>query len=153
MFLEQDDVEYHKTFTGFNLASKMAVEKLIEERGNRCEEGDPIIKYDQCSQDYIQLWEEASKSMESHVRKPGPTIVPGMSALVWPGLSLQHYLGESIPAWSVHARNLSEVFGKWVFDPNVQCHKTKIDTAVCASDATGKFEAVVPWLGGDFNPW
>lgn len=105
----QDDKEYLARFTGFNLASKLATEKTIEERGNSCDEGDPIIQYDRCSQDFIKLWQEAGKSMDNHVRRKGPAVVPANTALVWPGLSLSHFLQESIPAWSYNSRNLTQV--------------------------------------------
>jgi hypothetical protein len=44
-----------------------------------------------------------------------------------------------------------------VFDDSIQCKAASIDTAVCAdvsdSDAEVKMQSVVPWLGGDYNPW
>ena len=50
-----------------------------------------------------------------------------------------------------------QVFGKWVFKEDVQCRAATPDTAVCAdvdlSSAETKIEAVIPWLGGDYNPW
>jgi hypothetical protein len=50
-----------------------------------------------------------------------------------------------------------QVFGRWAFDTDVQCRATSIDTAVCADLSRSKSEvdiqAVIPWLGGDFNPW
>ena len=50
-----------------------------------------------------------------------------------------------------------QVFGKWVFNDNVQCRAASPDTAVCAdtsiSAAETHIEAVIPWLGGDYNPW
>ena len=49
------------------------------------------------------------------------------------------------------------MFGKWVFNESVQCHAANPDTAVCAdasdSDAEIKMQSVIPWLGGDYNPW
>jgi hypothetical protein len=77
---------------------------------------------------------------------------------------MAHMLQDSIPAWSSHSRNVSQVFGKWVFDTNIQCKSASVDTAVCADvstiiagtpDATteSSIQAVIPWLGGDYNPW
>ena len=154
-----------------------------------CDNGAPVINYDECSSDFTELWRESARSMQEHVRKSGATIVPSKKALIWPGLSLGHFLGSSVPAWSSHARNISEVgfsevcfcdrhatklshvlathdffyytrcqvFGRWVFDRAVQCKSTNIDTAVCAdlskSTAEQNIKAVIPWLGGDYNPW
>ena len=152
----RDDADYRRRFAGFNLASKIAMEKAIEERGNSCERGDPVFNYQACSKNFISLWQEAGMSMQQHVRMKGPAVVHPGTALVWPGLSLQHFLQDSIPAWSVHARNVTQVFGKWVFDPLMQC-RASIDEAVCAdlslSEVEASLEAVIPWLGGDYNPW
>jgi hypothetical protein len=83
----------------------------------------------------------------------GPPIIPKRTALIWPGLSLSHFLQNAIPAWSLQGRNLTQTFGKWVFDSNTQCKEsTTIDTAVCA-DVSDTTIAAVPWLGGDYNPW
>jgi hypothetical protein len=50
-----------------------------------------------------------------------------------------------------------QVFAKWVFDEGIQCHAANIDTAICADVAVAEVEvnlqAVIPWLGGDYNPW
>lgn len=152
----QDDVDYLQRFQGFSLATKLTTEKNIEDYGNDCESDKPIIKYDQCSERFISLWKESAKSMDQHVRKRGPAIIPGRAALIWPGLSLSHFLANSIPAWNAHARG-NQVFGKWVFDQENRCKETSIDTAVCAdvdtATASSKVEAVIPWLGGDYNPW
>ena len=90
-------------------------------------------------------------------------MVPGRSVLIWPGLTMAHMLRDAIPAWSMHDRNITQVFGKWVFDTNIQCRtSTTVDTAVCAdvsilTGASGSAESVIqsviPWLGGDYNPW
>ena len=86
--------------------------------------------------------------------------MPGRSVLVWPGLTMAHMLQDSIPAWSMHARNVTQVFGKWVFDTNIQCRAASIDTAVCADvsaidplNSGSPVQSVIPWLGGDYNPW
>ena len=153
----QDDADYPKRFQGFSLAYKQKIEKTIEENGNSCDSSSPIIRYDRCSEDFISLWKESGRSMEAHVRKRGPTVVPGRAALIWPGLSLSHFVRNAVPAWSLHERNTTQVFGKWVFDTGIQCKAASIDTAVCAdvsnSPAEVKMEAVIPWLGGDYNPW
>jgi hypothetical protein len=153
----QNDAQYLQRFTGFSLATKLKTEEVIEEYGNDCDSGKPVIRYDQCSNNFISLWQESAKSMDQHVRRRGPAIVPGRAALIWPGLSLSHFLKNSIPAWNAHVRNATQVFGRWVFDQETQCKKASIDTAVCAnldpSAAASKVEAVIPWLGGDYNPW
>ena len=68
-----------------------------------------------------------------------------------------HMLQDSIPAFSLQNRDVEQVFGKWVFNTTIQCSATTVDTAVCAdvssSGKAGTIKAVVPWLGGDFNPW
>ena len=152
----QDDKEYLKRFVTFDLSSKLATEKAIAERGNRCEKTDPVIDYNSCSEHFIDLWREAGASMRRHVRFQGPPVLHPRTALVWPGLSLSHFLSDSVPAWSMHVRNVTQVFGKWVFDPLMQC-KASIDEAVCAdlsvSDAEMQIEAVIPWLCGNYNPW
>lgn len=109
----EDNAEYLSTFQGFNLASKLETESAIEKNGNSCEDTNPtVINYDRCSDEFTSLWVEAARSMQSHVRKQGPPVIPGRSALIWPGLTLAHHLADSIPAWSTYARNLSQVFGK-----------------------------------------
>jgi hypothetical protein len=132
----QDDADYQARFDRFSLAEKLEVERLIkvcmcvcaqclentaelnlvlivflsvQEYGNMCDNGAPVINYDECSSEFTELWRESARSMQAHVRKNGATIVPGKKALIWPGLSLGHFLGSSVPAWSSHARNISEV--------------------------------------------
>jgi hypothetical protein len=153
----QNNTEYLKRFQSFSLATQLKTEESIEEYGNDCSLDSPVIKYDQCSANFITLWRESAKSMNEHIRRQGPVVVPGRAALIWPGLSLSHFLQNSIPAWSTHTRNITQVFGKWVFDEGKQCRAASIDTAVCAdvdpSSVSSKVEAVIPWLGGDYNPW
>lgn len=131
----EDNQAYLQSFDSFNLASKLEAEKAIEENGNSCNEQNPVvIRYDRCSDDFISLWTEAGKSMQvimiftlqgmralpasdmciskktqAHIRKKGPAVVPGRSALIWPGLTIAHFLKDSIPAWSLHARNVTQV--------------------------------------------
>ena len=44
-----------------------------------------------------------------------------------------------------------------MFDEDTQCRAALPDTAVCAdmddSPLATNYEAVIPWLGGDYNPW
>lgn len=92
------------------------------------------------------------------MRKRGPIVVPGRAALIWPGLSLSHFLQDSIPAWSLQDRNRTQVFAKWIFDESVQCKSATLDTTVCADlgpsvTSPSGIQAIVPWLGGDYNPW
>ena len=79
------------------------------------------------------------------------------TALVWPGLSLQHHMRQSVPAWSMSGRSLRETFARWIFDSGTQCSTGSPDSSVCALDPNDgmmkKMMAVVPWLGGDYNPW
>lgn len=94
---------------------------------------------------------------QEHVRKSGPVIVPGRAALIWPGLSPAHFMQDSIPAWNMHGRNQSQVFSRWLFDEGVQCKAATLDTTVCADTGptatSSGIQAIVPWLGGDYNPW
>jgi hypothetical protein len=147
----QNDAEYLGNFTGFDLSAKLDTEKNIAAKGNTCNKNSPIIKYDRCSDKFNSLWFEAARSTASHLRKQGPAVISGRTALIWPGLSVSHFLGDSIPAWSIHRRPIAQVFGKWIFDSTIQCRAATIDTAVCADADTAtnavKMEAVIPWLG------
>ncbi len=62
-----------------------------------------------------------------------------------------------MPAWSLHERNTTQVFGKWVFDTGIQCKAASVDTAVCAdvsnSPVEVKVEAVIPWLETIPDEW
>jgi len=61
----EDNMAYLKSFEGFNLASKLDMEKTIAEKGNSCNEANPVlINYDRCSKHFIDLWTEASNSMQ-----------------------------------------------------------------------------------------
>ena len=61
----EDNRAYLDSFQGFNLASKLDLEKTIAERGNSCNEANPtIIDYDRCSKHFINLWSEAASSMQ-----------------------------------------------------------------------------------------
>lgn len=61
----EDNVDYLKSFEGFNLASKLEMEKTIAEKGNSCNEVNPVfIDYDRCSSHFINLWSEAGKSVQ-----------------------------------------------------------------------------------------
>jgi hypothetical protein len=105
----EDNREYLDSFQRFSLVSKLQIESTISKRGNTCDKEKPvIIKYDRCSENYISLWQEAGRSMHSHVRKKGPIVIPPGAALVWSGLSYEHYMHDSIPAWSMRRRNISQ---------------------------------------------
>ena len=71
------------------------------------------------------------------------------------GLSISHFLGNSVPAWSKSSRPLAQKFAQWIFDEKVQCDTGSPDTSVCAEDPSNpkRILAVVPWLGGDYNPF
>lgn len=152
----EHDATYRASFVGFNLARKLDTERNIKERGNDCGTGSPVIQYDKCSENFNALWKHAGESVESHVRQRGPVVVPAKSTLVWPGLSYAHHMADAVPAWSLRGRNATQVFARWIFDQNVQC-TSGIDTTVCADVSTSQVEtdirAVIPWLGGDYNPW
>ena len=64
---------------------------------------------------------------------------------------------DSIPAWNMHGRNQSQVFSRWLFDEGVQCKAATLDTTVCADTGpaatSSGIQAIVQWLGGDYNPW
>lgn len=61
----EDNPQYLESFEGFNLISKLEMEKTILEKGNSCNGGNPIlINYDRCSKHFINLWEEAGNSMQ-----------------------------------------------------------------------------------------
>jgi len=113
-----DDPEYLKRFRRFSIVEKLQLENAIVEYGSRCEAGSPVINYGECSKSFIDLWKDAGRSMAQHVRKDGPTIVPSGAALIWPGLSLGHFLGSSIPAWSSHGRNITQVFSPTLLPPS-----------------------------------
>lgn len=153
----RDDAEYRDKFRTFSLVNKIKIEEAIEKRGNDCEGNSTIIQYDRCSAEFNSLWKHSASSVDAHVRQPGPILVPSKSTLVWPGLSFAHHMADAVPAWSMHSRNESEVFARWIFDQDIQCKVATIDTTVCAdvsaSLAERKIQSVIPWLGGDYNPW
>lgn len=61
----EDNAEYLQSFEGFNLASKLDTEKTIAEKGNSCDDANPVlINYDRCSKHFISLWTEAANSMQ-----------------------------------------------------------------------------------------
>jgi hypothetical protein len=155
-FFQHDDA-YRRSFLSFSLVRKLKIEEAIEKKGNDCEGNSTIIQYDRCSPEFNALWKHSGKNVEAHVRQSGPMIVPSKSTLIWPGLSWAHHMADAVPAWSLHARNESEVFARWIFDQDIQCKMATVDTTVCAdvsiSTSEKKIESVIPWLGGDYNPW
>ena len=61
----EDNEPYLKSFEGFNLASKLEMEKTIAEKGNSCNDPNPVlISYDKCSKHFVDLWTEAANSMQ-----------------------------------------------------------------------------------------
>lgn len=153
----EHDATYRSSFVGFNLARKLDTERNIKERGNDCGSDSPVIQYDRCSDDFNALWRHAGESVDAHVRQRGPVVVPAKTTLVWPGLSYAHHMADAVPAWSLRGRNATQVFSRWLFDEGVQCKSATIDTTVCADVSTSQVEtriqSVIPWLGGDYNPW
>lgn len=153
----EDDPTYRASFAGFNIAHKLDTERIIEERGNDCGGNNTVIQYDRCSENFNALWKSAGQSMDAHVRQRGPVVIPSKTTLIWPGLSYAHHMADAVPAWSLHARNETQIFAKWIFDQNVQCKAATIDTTVCAdvsnSQVETRMQSVIPWLGGDYNPW
>lgn len=121
------------------------------------QEGNPTIKYYECSSRYNKIYFDAAQSFQKYARKRAAPIIQPMTALVWPGLSLQHHIGHSVPAWSRSSRSLRETFARWVFNASVQCRTGSPDSSVCGVDPTDpdmkRMMAVIPWLGGDYNPW
>lgn len=56
---------YLKSFSVFDLASKLQTEKAIKEIKNSCDDPNAtVIQYDRCSDQFTSLWWEASKSMQ-----------------------------------------------------------------------------------------
>lgn len=61
----EDNAPYLSSFEGFNLASKLDTEKTIAERGNSCNDANPVlVDYDRCSKYFTSLWTEAASSMQ-----------------------------------------------------------------------------------------
>ena len=61
----EDNEPYLKSFEGFNLASKLEMEKTIAEKGNSCNDPNPVlITYDRCSKRFVDLWTQAANSMQ-----------------------------------------------------------------------------------------
>jgi hypothetical protein len=105
----QNDKDYLDRFKSFSIASKLMTEENIKTYGNDCGADRPVIRYDQCSSHFTDLWRQSARSMQAHVRKKGPAIIPSKAALMWPGLSLSQFLSSSIPAWSSNKRDLNQV--------------------------------------------
>jgi hypothetical protein len=142
-------------YTGFDISAQVAFDANVKKVGQNCKEGSPTIEYRQCSPNYNLLYFGASRSFNRYVRRRGPPIIQPKTALLWPGLTITHHLSNSVPAWSNSSRPLSQTLAKWVFDESIQCQRGSPDTSVCAENpsTTGQILAVVPWLGGDYNPF
>ncbi len=144
----------HKTKQGFNIQARLQFDKTVEENEQNCNSGKPIIQYYQCSKRFTGLYESASSAFDKYARKHGATIIPSMQALVWPGLSLGMHMGRSVPAWSKANRPIASIFSRWIFDGEQRCQQGIPDNSICA-DMGGNvgISSVIPWLGGDYNPW
>lgn len=158
-FFQHNKEQWLDSYEEFNLIGRLQFDKRVEDKGQNCDTGKPIITYTKCSSQFNSLYFTAGAAFDKYVRKHGATIVPARSALVWPGLSLQFHAGKSVPAWSFSQRPLRNTFARWIFDDTEQCSKGNPDNTVCANveDLTGTYRygtvAVIPWLGGDYNPW
>lgn len=142
-------------YADFDISAQIAFDATVQKMGQSCEEGKPSIEYRSCSPSYTSLYFSASQSFNRYARRRGPPVVKPRTALIWPGLTIAHHVSHSVPAWSMTNRPLSQTLAKWVFNEAVQCSTGSPDTSVCAEDphASSKIVAVVPWLGGDYNPF
>lgn len=138
---------------GFNIQSRLQFDRDIEKYGQNCNSGKPVIDYYRCSDKFNGLYSSASDSFDKYARRHGATIIPSMTALVWPGLSFQAHMGRSVPAWSKAKRPVASTFARWIFEGTSHCEKGSHDNTVCANTATGSISSVIPWFGGDYNPW
>ena len=142
-------------YTDFDISRHLRFDADVEKTGQSCDKGKPSIDYFQCSPRYNSLFFRSAQSFNRYARKRGPAVIQPKTALIWPGLSISHFLGNSVPAWSKSSRPLEQTFAQWIFDESVQCDTGSPDTSVCAEDPTNpkRILAVVPWLGGDYNPF
>jgi hypothetical protein len=126
----------------------------VAEYGQNCQDNKPIIDYNKCSNDFTSLYRESAASFNKYARKHAGVVVPARTVLVWPGLSFRHAMGRSVPAWSLGrgSRGVNSTFANWIFNEEEQCQKGDVDNTVCASKGSNVL-AVIPWLGGDYNPW
>ena len=140
----------------FNIINRLEHDARIREFGQDCQGDKPIIRYNECSQDFTDLYWSAASAFDRYARKHAGVVVPRRSILVWPGLSFRHSMGRSVPAWALSRRRLNSTFAKWIFSASAQCQMGDVDNTVCASRSLENDKdviAVVPWLGGDYNPW
>lgn len=154
-FFQHNRQEYLDTYMEFNILNRLKHDQRIRDNGQNCDAGKPIIEYGRCSDDFARLYREAAVSFDKYARKHGSTIVPAMSALVWPGLSASTFTGRSVPAWSLSRRKLRSTFARWILDEKEQCPRSDVDNTVCAyvGASSADVVAAIPWLGGDYNPW
>lgn len=154
-FFQHSRAEWLIRYQDFDISRHLSFDEAVRKVGQSCEPDKPIIDYKTCSSSYNSLFFSAGSAFDKFARKRGAPIVQPGTALLWPGLSLAHHLGQSVPAWSRSRRPLREVFGKWIFNTTVQCDTGSVESSVCADDPYRQENtvAVVPWLSGDYNPW
>lgn len=154
-FFEQYAQHWKAQKWEFNIINRLKHDRRIRENGQNCEDDKPRIQYRKCSASFNSIYFSAASSFEKYARKHAATIIPAGSALIWPGLSLRHKLGRSVAAWSMSDRNLRSTFARWIFNNTEQCARSDIDNTVCANPGSNPSQivAVIPWLGGDYNPW
>ena len=155
-FFSHNRDEWLSEFQDFDMSGRIKFDQSVKSSTQNCKDGNPTINYYECSSQYNKLYFDAAQSFQKYARKRAAPIIQPKTALVWPGLSLQHHVGHSVPAWSRSSRTLRQTFAKWMFDRSKQCTGSP-DSSVCALDPADmnlkKMLAVVPWLGGDYNPW
>lgn len=142
-----------KTMQGFNIQARLQHDKNIEKYGQNCNDGKPVIDYYKCSESFTGLYRSASAGFEKYVKRHGATIIPAFQALVWPGISFGSHMGRSVPAWSKANRPLEDRFATWIFNAENHCELGTPDNTVCAAVQNSKVSSVIPWFGGDYNPW
>jgi hypothetical protein len=154
-FFQHNNYTWLNNFTDFDIKQRLEFDKTVRENKQSCEVGKPTIEYNDCSSSYNSIFFSAAKSFGMYARKRGPPIVKPGRAMIWPGLSIHHHVAHSVPAWSMSSRSKREVFGRWIFESNVQCKTGSVDTSICAEDPMDRniMIAVIPWLSGDYNPW
>lgn len=156
-FFSDNREEWLDSFQDFDMVDRLQFDDTVRSKTQSCKDGNPTIEYYQCSSRYNRLYFDAAQNFQKYVRKRAAPIIRPGAALVWPGLSLQHHMGHSVPAWSKTGRSLRQTFAKWLFDTSTQCNSGSPDTSVCALDPSDpnmkQMLAVIPWLAGDYNPW
>ena len=155
-FYQDNKAEYLDKYTEFNIINRLKYDKRVAENGQNCQGTKPQIDYNKCSKDFTSLYRAAAASFDKYARKHGSTIVPARSALIWPGLAFGFHKGKVVPAWSSSTRPIRNQTARWIFNESQQCTVGDPDNTICASTGSqgiNSMEAVIPWLGGDYNPW